>query len=65
MYRVVVERSAEKDLRKLPLDMQLRVAHELRSLPDDARPAASSLEPNMTGGFESATIVSSMRLPTR
>jgi len=25
MYRVVVERSAEKDLRRLPLDARLRV----------------------------------------
>jgi mRNA interferase RelE/StbE len=37
MYRVVVERSAEKDLRRLPLDMRFRVADALRSLANDPR----------------------------
>jgi mRNA interferase RelE/StbE len=39
MYRVVVERSAEKDLRRLPPNMRLRVADALRSLARDPRPA--------------------------
>jgi mRNA interferase RelE/StbE len=38
MYRVIVERSAEKDLRRLPLDVRLRIAHALRNLADDPRP---------------------------
>ena len=37
MYRVIVERSAEKDLRRLPLDMRFRVADALRSLANDPR----------------------------
>jgi mRNA interferase RelE/StbE len=37
MYRVIVERSAEKDLRRLPLDMRFRVADPLRSLANDPR----------------------------
>ena len=41
MYRVVVERSAEKDLRKLALDMRSRVADALRSLANDPRPVGS------------------------
>jgi mRNA interferase RelE/StbE len=41
MYRVVVERSAEKDLRKLQLDMRFRVADALRSLAKDPRPVGS------------------------
>ena len=41
MYRVVVERSAEKDLRRLPLDVRSRVADALRSLADDPRPVGS------------------------
>jgi len=56
MYRVVVERSAEKDLRRLPLDVRFRVANALRSLANDPRPVETpgedpqyqqpSLEPN-------------------
>jgi mRNA interferase RelE/StbE len=41
MYRVLVERSAEKDLRKLPLDVRSRVADALRSLAKDPRPVGS------------------------
>jgi mRNA interferase RelE/StbE len=41
MYRVVVERSAEKDLRKLPLDVRFRVADVLRSLATQPRPTGS------------------------
>ena len=41
MYRVVVERSAEKDLRKLQLDVRFRVADALRSLANDPRPVGS------------------------
>jgi mRNA interferase RelE/StbE len=41
MYRVVVERSAEKDLRKLPLDVRLRVADALRSPAKNPRPVGS------------------------
>jgi mRNA interferase RelE/StbE len=41
MYRVIVERSAEKDLRRLPLDMRFRVANALRSLANDPRPVGS------------------------
>ena len=41
MYRVAVERSAEKDLRKLALDMRFRVADALRSLANDPRPVGS------------------------
>jgi mRNA interferase RelE/StbE len=37
MYRVIVERSAEKELRRLPLDMRFRVADALRSLANDPR----------------------------
>jgi len=41
MYRVVAERSAEKDLRRLPLDARLRVTDALRSLPNNPRPIGS------------------------
>ena len=41
MYRVVVERSAEKDLRKLQLDVRCRVADALRNLANDPRPVGS------------------------
>ena len=41
MYRVVVERSAEKDLRRLPLDARFRVADALLSLAKDPRPVGS------------------------
>lgn len=41
MYRVVVERSAEKDLRRLPLDVRSRVVDALRRLADDPRPVGS------------------------
>jgi len=41
MYRVIVERSAEKDLRRLPLDMRFRVADALRSLANDPRRVGS------------------------
>ena len=42
MYRVVVERSAEKDLRRLPLKVRFRVADVLRSLANNPRPIGSS-----------------------
>jgi mRNA interferase RelE/StbE len=38
MYRVIVERSAEKDLRRLPRGMRLRIADALRNLAIDPRP---------------------------
>ena len=41
MYRVIVERSAEKDLRRLSFEVRLRVADALRSLANDLRPAGS------------------------
>ena len=41
MYRVIVERSAEKDLRRLPLDVRFRVADALRSLANNPRPVGS------------------------
>ena len=41
MYRVVVERSAEKDLRRLPLEVRSRVANALRSLANNPRPIGS------------------------
>ena len=41
MYRVVVERTAEKDLRRLPLDVRLRVADALQNLANDPRPVGS------------------------
>ena len=41
MYRVVVERSVEKDLRRLPLDVRFRVADTLHSLANDPRPVGS------------------------
>jgi mRNA interferase RelE/StbE len=41
MYRVVVERSAEKDLRKLPLVTRSRVADALRNFANDPRPVGS------------------------
>lgn len=41
MYRVFVERAAEKDLRRLPLDVRFRVANALRSLANDPRPVRS------------------------
>jgi mRNA interferase RelE/StbE len=41
MYQVVVERSAEKDLRRLPLDIRFRVGDALRSLTKDPRPIGS------------------------
>ena len=44
MYRVIVERSAEKDLRRLPLDARFRVADALRSLAKDPRPVGSRQE---------------------
>lgn len=39
MYRVAVERRGERDLRRLPLDIRLRVARAMRSLANDPRPA--------------------------
>jgi mRNA interferase RelE/StbE len=41
MYRVVVERSAEKDLRRLPLDVRFRAVDALRGLANDPRPVGS------------------------
>src|SRR5438552_14518193 len=41
MYRVIVERSAEKDLRRLPLDVRFRAADKLRGLANDPRPVGS------------------------
>ena len=38
MYHVVVERAAEKDLRRLPRNARFRVAHALRNLANDPRP---------------------------
>ena len=41
MYRVIVERSAEKDVRRLPPDVRSRVADALRGLANDPRPVGS------------------------
>lgn len=41
MYRVFVERSAEKDLRRLSLDVRTRVADALGGLASNPRPAGS------------------------
>lgn len=38
MHQVVVERSAEKDLRELPPDVRSRVADSLRGLASNPRP---------------------------
>ena len=38
MYRVIVERSAEKDLRRLTRDVRFRIAQALRNLAVDPRP---------------------------
>ena len=39
MYRVVVERSAEKDLRRLPFRVRSTIADALRDLANHPRPA--------------------------
>ena len=41
MYRVVVERSAEKDLRNLSSETRSRVADALQSLAKNPRPVGS------------------------
>lgn len=41
MYQVVVERSAEKDLRRLAPDVRPRVIAAVRALAKDPRPAGS------------------------
>ena len=41
MYRVVVERSAEKDLKRLSVEIRARVATVLRSLATNPRPSGS------------------------
>ncbi len=41
MYQVVVERAAEKDLTRLPLDVRSREADMLRSLANNPRPIGS------------------------
>jgi mRNA interferase RelE/StbE len=41
MYQVVVERSAEKDLKRLPFQIRSRVATALRSLAKNPRPSGS------------------------
>lgn len=41
MYRVLVERSAEKDLKRLSPGIQARVAVALRSLEENPRPSGS------------------------
>jgi mRNA interferase RelE/StbE len=41
MYQVVVERSAEKDLKRLSGQIRSRVATALRSLSENPRPAGS------------------------
>jgi len=41
MYRVLVERSAEKDIKRLSPDVRLRVAKVLRNLANDPRPVGS------------------------
>lgn len=41
MYQVVVERSAEKDLKRLSAETQSRVVAALRSLAKNPRPAGS------------------------
>ena len=41
MYRVLVERSAEKDLKRLPANVRGRVEDALRNLANDPRPIGS------------------------
>jgi mRNA interferase RelE/StbE len=41
MYQVVVERSAEKDLKRLSPETRLRVATALRGLAENPRPSGS------------------------
>jgi mRNA interferase RelE/StbE len=41
MYQVVVERSAEKDLKRLPAGIRSRVATALRGLAENPRPSGS------------------------
>lgn len=41
MYQVVVERSAEKDLKRLSVEIRSRVATVLRSLAANPRPSGS------------------------
>ena len=41
MYQVVVERSAEKDLKRLPSQIRSRVVTALRSLAKNPRPSGS------------------------
>ena len=41
MYQVVVERAAEKDLKRLSAEIRSRVATALRSLAENPRPSGS------------------------
>ncbi len=41
MYQVVVERSAEKDLKRLSVEIRSRVANVLRALAENPRPSGS------------------------
>ncbi len=41
MYQVVVERAAEKDLKRLSAEIRSRVANVLRALAENPRPSSS------------------------
>ncbi|HEY3931114.1 MAG TPA: hypothetical protein VGM58_01965 [Verrucomicrobiae bacterium] len=59
MYRILLERSAEKDLGRLAHDLHDRIIAAIQKLAHNpGHPAAGNLrERKMTGAFASATIV--------
>lgn len=66
MYQVVVERAAEKDLKRLSVEIRSRVATVLKTLAENPRPSGSRklAARSTTGEFASVITASSMRSPT-
>ena len=66
MYDVLIERTAERDLKSLTSSVFDRILPRIKALADNPRPtdATNWLGPRTIGGYGSATIESSMKLMT-
>lgn len=67
MYQIVVERSAEKDLKKLSSEVRPRAIAAIQALAKNPRPraVASSLAQPPTGAFAWVTTVLCMKSPMK
>lgn len=67
MYKVFLEKRAEREIKKLPAEIFYRIIPKLKTLSENPKPpgAVKSQEPKVTGASGLETIASFLRLMNR